>query len=50
MTGGSVTVRRARPDTLDAVLDKLTEAGATITTTADSVTWTCTASARARST
>ncbi|KAB0533498.1 UDP-N-acetylglucosamine 1-carboxyvinyltransferase [Xanthomonas cissicola] len=38
MTGGSVTVRRARPETLDAVLDKLTEAGATITTTADSIT------------
>ncbi|NYF20197.1 UDP-N-acetylglucosamine 1-carboxyvinyltransferase [Xanthomonas sp. JAI131] len=30
MTGGSVTVRRARADTLDAVLDKLSEAGATI--------------------
>ncbi len=38
MTGGSVTVRRARPETLDAMLDKLTEAGATITTTADSIT------------
>jgi UDP-N-acetylglucosamine 1-carboxyvinyltransferase len=35
MTGGSVTVRRARADTLDAVLDKLAEAGATIETGPD---------------
>ncbi|WP_045738956.1 UDP-N-acetylglucosamine 1-carboxyvinyltransferase [Xanthomonas sp. MUS 060] len=35
MTGGSVTVRRARADTLDAVLDKLTEAGASIETGVD---------------
>ncbi|WP_295955772.1 UDP-N-acetylglucosamine 1-carboxyvinyltransferase, partial [uncultured Xanthomonas sp.] len=35
MTGGSVTVRRARADTLDAVLDKLTEAGASIETGED---------------
>ncbi|MFC6839063.1 UDP-N-acetylglucosamine 1-carboxyvinyltransferase [Xanthomonas theicola] len=35
MTGGSVTVHRARADTLDAVLDKLAEAGATIETGAD---------------
>lgn len=35
MTGGSVTVRRARADTLDAVLDKLSEAGATIETGPD---------------
>ena len=38
MTGGRVTTRNARPDTLDAVLDKLTEAGAKVTTTADSIT------------
>ncbi|UKE72139.1 UDP-N-acetylglucosamine 1-carboxyvinyltransferase [Xanthomonas graminis] len=35
MTGGSVTVRRARADTLDAVLDKLSEAGASIETGPD---------------
>ena len=38
MTGGKVMARRARADTLDAVLDKLIEAGATIETTADSIT------------
>ena len=38
MTGGKVTARNARPDTLEAVLDKLTEAGAKIETTADSIT------------
>ena len=38
MTGGRVTARRARADTLDAVLDKLIEAGATIETTADTIT------------
>ncbi len=38
MTGGRVTARNARPDTLEAVLDKLEEAGATVTTTADSIT------------
>ncbi|KRG67978.1 UDP-N-acetylglucosamine 1-carboxyvinyltransferase [Pseudoxanthomonas dokdonensis] len=38
MTGGRVTARKARADTLDAVLDKLTEAGAVIETTADSIT------------
>jgi len=38
MTGGSVTVNRARPDTLDAVLAKLVEAGAKIETTATSIT------------
>ncbi|MEM9302088.1 MAG: UDP-N-acetylglucosamine 1-carboxyvinyltransferase [Pseudomonadota bacterium] len=35
MTGGGVKLRRARPDTLDAVLDKLSEAGADITTGPD---------------
>ncbi len=38
MTGGRITARRARPDTLDAVLVKLAEAGAEVTTTADSIT------------
>lgn len=38
MTGGRVSARRARPDTLDAVLDKLRQAGASIDTTADSIT------------
>ena len=38
MTGGCVTARNARPDTLEAVLDKLTEAGAKVTTTNDSIT------------
>jgi UDP-N-acetylglucosamine 1-carboxyvinyltransferase len=38
MTGGRVTARRARADTLDAVLVKLAEAGAEVTTTADSIT------------
>jgi len=38
MTGGRITARRARADTLDAVLLKLAEAGAEISTTADSIT------------
>ncbi len=38
MTGGSVTLRGTRADTLDAVLDKLTEAGAAIGTEADAIT------------
>ena len=38
MTGGRVTARNARADTLDAVLLKLAEAGAEVTTTADSIT------------
>ena len=38
MSGGRVTVRNARPDTMDAVLHKLTEAGAEISTTDDSIT------------
>ena len=38
MTGGRVTARRARGDTLDAVLGKLVEAGAHIETTEDSIT------------
>ena len=38
MTGGRIVARRARGDTLDAVLDKLTEAGAFIQTTADTIT------------
>ncbi|MDI9240618.1 UDP-N-acetylglucosamine 1-carboxyvinyltransferase [Lysobacter sp. LF1] len=38
MTGGRVTVRRARPDTLDAVIDKLKTAGADITVDGDRIT------------
>src|SRR5690606_13991418 len=38
MTGGRVTTRNARPGTLQAVLDKLVEAGARIETTPDSLT------------
>ncbi|HLM53108.1 MAG TPA: UDP-N-acetylglucosamine 1-carboxyvinyltransferase, partial [Pseudoxanthomonas sp.] len=38
MTGGRVTARRARGDTLDAVLGKLAEAGAHIEATEDSIT------------
>jgi len=38
MTGGRVTVRRARPDTMDAVLEKLKEAGATIECDGDRIT------------
>lgn len=38
MTGGRVTVRRARPDTLDAVIDKLKTAGAEITVDGDRIT------------
>jgi UDP-N-acetylglucosamine 1-carboxyvinyltransferase len=37
MTGGRVIARRTRADTLDAVLEKLQEAGAHINTTADSI-------------
>ena len=37
MTGGRVTATHARPDTLDAVLDKLREAGATIDTDSDRI-------------
>lgn len=38
MTGGRVTVRRARPDTLDAVIDKLKQAGAEISVDGDRIT------------
>ncbi|TXI49606.1 MAG: UDP-N-acetylglucosamine 1-carboxyvinyltransferase [Lysobacter sp.] len=38
MTGGRIVCRAARPDTLDAVIDKLTEAGAHISEDADSIT------------
>ncbi len=38
MTGGRVVMRNARPDTLDAVLAKLAEAGARIETTEDTIT------------
>ena len=38
MTGGRVTTTHARPDTLDAVLDKLREAGADITIDGDRIT------------
>jgi len=38
MTGGRVTATHARPDTLDAVLDKLREAGAGISCEGDRIT------------
>ena len=38
MTGGRVTTTQARPDTLDAVLDKLREAGADIAIDGDRIT------------
>ena len=38
MTGGRIVCRAARPDSLDAVIDKLTEAGAEISVDADSIT------------
>ncbi len=38
MTGGRITAHHARPDTMDAVLDKLVEAGATIECTDDRIT------------
>ncbi len=38
MTGGRVTVRRSRADTLDAVLDKLRDAGGEITVEGDRIT------------
>ena len=38
MTGGRITCRRARADTLDSVLQKLVEAGADISHTPDTIT------------
>ena len=38
MTGGRIVARAARPETMGAVIDKLTEAGAQITVDADSIT------------
>ena len=38
MTGGRITATHARPETLDAVLDKLRDAGAVIDCTSDSIT------------
>ncbi len=38
MTGGRVTLRRARPDTMDAVLEKLRDAGAEIIVEDDRIT------------
>ena len=38
MTGGRITAHHARPDTMDAVLDKLVEAGATVTCADDRIT------------
>ncbi len=38
MTGGRIVCRGARPDTLDAVIDKLVEAGAEIAEDADTIT------------
>ncbi len=41
-TAGSVTVRDARPDTLDAVLHKLEDAGADLQVGSDTITVSCT--------
>lgn len=38
MTGGNVTLKNARADLLEAVIEKLRDAGATITHTTDSIT------------
>ncbi len=38
MTGGKVTLQNARADLLDAVIEKLREAGASVTSTEDSIT------------
>lgn len=38
MTGGRITATHARPDTMDAVLDKLREAGADISIDGDAIT------------
>ncbi len=38
MTGGRITAHHARPDTMDAVLDKLVEAGASIECAGDRIT------------
>ena len=38
MTGGRIVARNARPDTMDAVLQKLVEAGAEISTSEDTIT------------
>ncbi len=38
MTGGRIVARAARPETLDAVIDKLIEAGAEVAVDADSIT------------
>lgn len=38
MTGGDVTLRNARPDLLEAVVEKLREAGVTVTHTTDTIT------------
>ncbi|QDH69344.1 UDP-N-acetylglucosamine 1-carboxyvinyltransferase [Marilutibacter alkalisoli] len=38
MTGGRITVRKARPDTLDSVLDKLRQTGADIAVDGDRIT------------
>ena len=38
LTGGRIIARATRPETLDAVIDKLTEAGATIDVDGDSIT------------
>ena len=37
MTGGCITATHARPDSMDAVLDKLREAGATVTCEGDRI-------------
>ncbi|OED40664.1 UDP-N-acetylglucosamine 1-carboxyvinyltransferase [Chromatiales bacterium (ex Bugula neritina AB1)] len=41
VSGGSMTVKRARPETLDAVLHKLDEAGADLVVTDDEISISC---------
>lgn len=38
MTGGEITLKNARPDLLETVIDKLRDAGAVVTSTADTIT------------
>ena len=38
MTGGEITLKNARPDLLETVIDKLRDAGAVVTSTTDTIT------------
>ena len=48
MTGGRITVKKTRSDTMDAVLDKLEEAGAHLNTQSDSIEMICATADRKR--